>query len=479
MATVQPDSASAPNRPDGREGIIDPSENDIYKTMTIISTAVNELARTLQQIREQLHGVSSACSLEHEKMRSSHSFDHFEIFAIAMKEVQLKSSRIERLEQENQALRVRLDESGNAKSSGEILTETDHSRHGNEISASRTSRLGNVGNSRVVGPQDASEIFSHSTPQPSTSHEGQVERLQSSDAPNSNGKRPLILPDVGCRNSAEDNRNPDSMQNTNVEANTTSNQRVCDVSENQEVEEVPESSNGLTSVPLTQDSQPDLNEGPAALEVLSEEPVRRPHPLTLRRGRRARLTIKKNHKIQKPQTSTIAISPTDAQPLLQDTSTKPTDDPPLTLQEPTLSNQANAKNALKRKGKLSKPSSSKVPSTTAIPDLAASEDKTLAVNAIQQTSPQSTRERPKRVRGRPPKGSVSERLRVEIITSTIPGPPTDDIHALEVTEQTANGEKNSGDAKEDAEEAERRRKEIAARELLVQAAMRREEADML
>ncbi|KAF3481845.1 exonuclease [Arthroderma uncinatum] len=457
-ATVRPYVAMGSIHPGGMQQIIEPSKNDvasIYKTMSVISTAVNELTRTLQQIREQLHGVSSACATEHEKWRSNRPFDHFEVFAIAMKEVQSKSAKIEKLEHENQALRDRLSESGNPKVSGETPRETsraiDNSGPENQIASSGIIHLENFGSSRVIGLEEASENVFHTATHPLVNHGEDIERLQSSNTPNSNGKRPLIPLNGEQRTCDIDDRDLTSMNTTAVEADTTWNRKDNSAVENQNVEEIPESSNGLTNVQsLTQDSQPALNRGSIEPEEPLATPNEQPYPATRRRGRRPKLTIKKNQKSRKSQT--LAAPATDDESLPQGTSST----------------------------KSSKPSETKAEYAAAPPDLAAGDGKTLTVTATRQTSPQPTRERPKRGRGRP-NGSASEHLRVEIITSTNPVSTTDKPDIPNATAlNKPRGKSDPSDAKENTEDAEKRRKAaIAARDLLVQAAMRREEADML
>ncbi|EGE00086.1 hypothetical protein TESG_08630 [Trichophyton tonsurans CBS 112818] len=149
MARIQVPAAL--NHAGEREEIPGPSKDGIYNTLTVISTAVNELSRAIQQMREQLNGLSSACTGNPGLPKSNNPVDHFEIFAIAMKEVQSKSSRIEQLEQENRALRDKL---GDCEKAGE-----------------------------------RSEGFSRIIP---VSRKENGERFVPSDAPNLNGKRSLI-----------------------------------------------------------------------------------------------------------------------------------------------------------------------------------------------------------------------------------------------------------------------------------------------
>ncbi|EEQ34616.1 uncharacterized protein MCYG_07435 [Microsporum canis CBS 113480] len=408
MATVQ--HARASNHPVEREEMYDSSNKGIYKTLAVISTAINELACTLQQIREQLHGVSSACATEHEKLRSNNHPDHFEIFAIAMKEVQSKAARIEILEQENQSLRDRL------------------------------IRMIRAGEKSVIPHQYTSPV-------------DYPDRLMSSNASNPNGKRPLIPLHREQRVHHDDNTIPTSTNATSVELTIAPNENelIEDNSSDAEVEEIPESSNGQIN------DQSAENEKPTVSEEASEKPTLRHNPARRRRGTGLKSALE--------QTVRSDARPTSVQSIPQNENTTKAVGDDLMAERPTISEAAMA-GAMEAGGK----------------EAATTFDPVTRENGTSYT--RETRFRPprrltKRRRGRP-KGLASEHPMVEIITPTDPVTAAPRPESPKDTLRDSEDRRYSTNTREDEKEANKKQQaEIAARELLVQAAMQREEAYML
>ncbi|KAM5434871.1 hypothetical protein McanMca71_002422 [Microsporum canis] len=449
MATVQ--HARASNHPVEREEMYDSSNKGIYKTLAVISTAINELACTLQQIREQLHGVSSACATEHEKLRSNNHPDHFEIFAIAMKEVQSKAARIEILEQENQSLRDRLSKGIYDSYSGVIPGENREVvgfRPQIQPTPSRCGHEESAGKVRMIRAGEKSVI-----PHQYTSPVDYPDRLMSSNASNPNGKRPLIPLHREQRVHHDDNTIPTSTNATSVELTIAPNENelIEDNSSDAEVEEIPESSNGQIN------DQSAENEKPTVSEEASEKPTLRHNPARRRRGTGLKSALE--------QTVRSDARPTSVQSIPQNENTTKAVGDDLMAERPTISEAAMA-GAMEAGGK----------------EAATTFDPVTRENGTSYT--RETRFRPprrltKRRRGRP-KGLASEHPMVEIITPTDPVTAAPRPESPKDTLRDSEDRRYSTNTREDEKEANKKQQaEIAARELLVQAAMQREEAYML
>lgn len=419
MARIQ--APAALNHAGEREEIPGPSKDGIYKTLMVISTAVSELSRAVQQMREQLNGLSSAHTGNPGLPKSNNPVDQFEIFAIAMKEVQSKSSRIEQLEQENRVLRDKL---GDCEKAGER----------------------SEGFSQII-PISRNEIG---------------ERLMPSDAPNLNGKRSLVTLPRDLR-THEDNSTiatgviPASTDVTNQEADPAlnSNQRIGIDGPDLEIEEIPESSNAqVNGDDLSQEDSSAMND--ATLSKLpAENPRTRQNPARRRRGLRTEKVLEQ----------------------VTGNETRPTR-PPLVAQNEQSKKAENSTSLRKEQATSSGDENSTKTGDRNPRGLAHTEapkgPETFTPNIARDKRLRPRRQLMKRGRGRP-KVIASQQPQVEIVTSTSPPPITgipdvymDNLNDLENRED-ASSAKNEEDEK-------RRKAEIAARELLVQAAMQREEA---
>ncbi|KAF3898064.1 hypothetical protein GTR04_0222 [Trichophyton interdigitale] len=419
MARIQVPAAL--NHAGEREEIPGPSKDGIYNTLTVISTAVNELSRAIQQMREQLNGLSSACTGNPGLPKSNNPVDHFEIFAIAMKEVQSKSSRIEQLEQENRALRDKL---GDCEKAGE-----------------------------------RSEGFSRIIP---VSRNENGERFVPSDAPNLNGKRSLITLHKDHRVHEDDSTIatstiPESTHITNGEADpaSNSNRRIGVDGPNVEIEEIPESSNAqVNGDDISQDDLPAMND--ATLSKLpAEKPRTRQNPARRRRGLRTEQVLE--------QVTGNETRPTRPPLVAQNGHSKKAEDSAsLRKEQATSSGDENSTKTGDRKPRGLAHTEPPIDSETFTPNIA------------RETRLRPRRQLMKRGRGRP-KAVASQQPQIEIITSRSPPSITG---RPDVYNDNLNGLENREDASSaNKEEDEKRRKaEIAARELLVQAAMQREEA---
>ncbi|DAA73890.1 TPA_exp: Uncharacterized protein A8136_3876 [Trichophyton benhamiae CBS 112371] len=416
MARIQ--APAALNHAGEREEIPGPSKDGIYKTLTVISAAVSELSRAVQQMREQLNGLSSACAGNLGLPKLNNPVDQFEIFAIAMKEVQSKSSRIEQLEQENRVLRDKL---GDCEKAGE-----------------------------------RSEGFSQFIP---INRNENGERFVPSDAPNLNGKRSLVTLPRDLR-PHEDNSTiatgviPASTDATNQEADPAlnSNQRIGIDGLYLEIEEIPESSNAqVNGDDLSQEDSPAMND--ATLSKLpAERPRTRQNPARRRQGLRTEKVLEQ----------------------VTGNETRPTR-PPLVAQNEHSKKAENSASLRKEQATSSGDENSTKTGGRKPGDLAHTETpkglETFTPNIARDKRLRPRRQLMKRGRGRP-KVIASQQPQVEIVTSTSPPPitgrPDVNLNDLENRED-ASSAKNEEDEK-------RRKAEIAARELLVQAAMQREEA---
>lgn len=136
------------------------AENNATRDQTKVNTTIRDLAQTVRHLQSEVTRLSSLSAWRDESAVQRQ--DSFELLSIALKEVQTKSGEIEKLTRENEILRARV--------------------HQLEDTYAILSTLG------PVATQERSRM---PTPHPAALGEEQEPVFESSEIPNSNGKRPL------------------------------------------------------------------------------------------------------------------------------------------------------------------------------------------------------------------------------------------------------------------------------------------------